>query len=618
MKAWERPHRVRVERRSSLRTLGLVALALSCVFGRSLHRGLSAQGSASPFVTLSVVGTNDLHGVIFERTGRGGLALFGGYVNNLRAARAADGGAVLLLDAGDTFQGGIESNLSEGAIVVDAYNALGYAAAAIGNHEFDFGAVDPAIPGWTAHTDPRGALKAIAARAKFPFLAANLLDETTGRPVEWPNVRPSVMVDLAGVKIGIVGVMTIDALRSTLASNTSGLRMAPLAPAIAAEAIKLRGSGAALVIVTAHAGGRCTQFEEATDLSSCETASEIFQLAKSLPQHLVDLIVAGHSHAGVAHQVEGIPIIEAFSGGRAFGRVDLSIDRRTKQIARVRLFAPRDICVEANPATERCDPADRTATRAPAQYEGRVVSRDPLIVEAMAPALQRVRDLQAIPLGVFLDTPIGRAGDLESPLGNLFADALRESTRGADVAINNNALGGLRADLPAGPLTFGGIYEVFSFDNRLAHLTLSGADLKRVLAAEIERGRRGALGLSGIRVRQRCAPDGVEVDVLRTSGHAIRDDERFEIVTTDTLASGAVFAPVAPPGGFTLSDTAPIAREVVTDWLRRRGGHLRADEFIDPQHRRWQYAELSCAAKPEAESLSSRPTVRQARGRPAN
>src|SRR5689334_9853281 len=65
--------------------------------------------SARPI--LSIVGTTDLHGFYMERDGRGGLALFAGYVNNLRAARAADGGAVLLLDAGDAFQGGVDSNL---------------------------------------------------------------------------------------------------------------------------------------------------------------------------------------------------------------------------------------------------------------------------------------------------------------------------------------------------------------------------------------------------------------------------------------------------------------------------------------------------------------------------
>ena len=92
-------------------------------------------------VTLSIVGTTDLHGRVFPSNGQGPLEQLGGYLRNLRAARAADGGAVLLLDAGDTFQGGLESNLSEGALVVDAYNALGHDALAIGNHEFEFGAL---------------------------------------------------------------------------------------------------------------------------------------------------------------------------------------------------------------------------------------------------------------------------------------------------------------------------------------------------------------------------------------------------------------------------------------------------------------------------------------------
>ena len=96
-------------------------------------------------MTLSMVGTNDLHGGIVAHDGRGGLALFAGYVNNLRAARARDGGAVVLIDAGDMFQGTLESNLTEGTAVIQAYNALGYSAAAIGNHDFDFGPVGPDV-----------------------------------------------------------------------------------------------------------------------------------------------------------------------------------------------------------------------------------------------------------------------------------------------------------------------------------------------------------------------------------------------------------------------------------------------------------------------------------------
>lgn len=88
-----------------------------------------------PARTISVVGTSDLHGGVLPEEGRGGLALLDGYVRNLRAARQSDGGGVLLLDAGDLFQGTLESNLNEGQAVVAVYNALGYAAAAVGDRK---------------------------------------------------------------------------------------------------------------------------------------------------------------------------------------------------------------------------------------------------------------------------------------------------------------------------------------------------------------------------------------------------------------------------------------------------------------------------------------------------
>ena len=586
------------------RLLALILLLLCSVWAMHRH-GLAAERNAPDPVTLSIVGTTDLHGAVFPRDGRGGLALLGGYMKNLRAARAADGGAVLLLDAGDTFQGTVESNLSQGALVVDAYNALGYTAAAIGNHEFDFGPIDLGIPRPAPSGDPRGAIKARAAQAKYPFLAANLLDESTGRPVEWPNVQPSVMVEAAGVTVGIVGVMTIDALRATLVANTRGLRMAPLAPTIAAEAASLRSQGAQVVIVAAHAGGYCSRFDQPTDLSSCDPSSEIFEVAERLPTGLVDVIVAGHTHSGLAHQVAGIAITEAFSGGRAFGRVDVVVDRRTHRVVDVRFFPPQDLCAEENPTTQTCDAAaERAGPLVPTRYEGRVVSPDPATIEAMAPALARVRALQATHLGVVLDTPVRRVSDrpddLESPLGNLFADAIRESVPGADVSINNNSRGGLRADLPTGPLTFGGLYDVFPFDNRLVPLILTGAELVQVFAEEIRRGRRGALGISGIRVRAGCSAQGLRVDLLRTTGRLIDAAERLLVVTTDMLATGAVFASVAPPNGFQLPDVAPIAREVVAAWLLRRGGRLRDDEFMNPAHRRWEYPDTlpaGCAAR---------------------
>src|SRR5262245_25918512 len=118
--------------RSRLLTVLLISVFVS-------HPG--AQRSST--LTISVVATTDLHGGVLARGDRGGLALLGGYLRNIRAVRTQDGGGVLLVDSGDMFQGTLESNLNEGAAVVGAYNALGYAAAAIGNHEFDYGPVGP-------------------------------------------------------------------------------------------------------------------------------------------------------------------------------------------------------------------------------------------------------------------------------------------------------------------------------------------------------------------------------------------------------------------------------------------------------------------------------------------
>src|SRR5215216_247040 len=197
---------------------------------------LDAQRST---VTISIVATTDLHGGVLPRGERGGLAMFGGYVRNLRAARTADGGGLLLVDSGDMFQGTLESNLNEGAAVVRAYNGLGYAAAAIGNHEFDYGPAGPNETPRAPGEDPRGALKARAAQARFPFLAANTIDSATGAPVAWPNVKPSAVVVVRGVKIGLIGVTTIDTAAQTIAANLPGLTFDPLVPAITREAMSL-------------------------------------------------------------------------------------------------------------------------------------------------------------------------------------------------------------------------------------------------------------------------------------------------------------------------------------------------------------------------------------------
>ncbi|MEZ5419269.1 MAG: hypothetical protein R2708_18295 [Vicinamibacterales bacterium] len=143
---------------------------------------------------MSVVATTDLHGYVDPRDGVGGLALFGGFVDNLRAARRADGGGVILVDAGDAWLGGIVSNLSEGAVVVDGFNALGYTAAAIGNHDLEFGAVDD----WRGGAGRRSirAVRSRPGRARRAFRSWPPTSSSRTRGGPWPGPtcarRPSL------------------------------------------------------------------------------------------------------------------------------------------------------------------------------------------------------------------------------------------------------------------------------------------------------------------------------------------------------------------------------------------------------------------------------------------
>ena len=422
-----------------------------------------------------MIGTNDVHGMLLPKTDHGGLTNFSGYVNAVRSARAADGGTVLLIDAGDMWQGTLESNITEGAAVVAVYNALEYAAVAIGNHEFDFGPAGPAPIPVSDTDDPRGALKQRAAEAVFPFLAANLIDQSTGLPVDWDNVYPAILLEAAGIKLGIIGVMTINALNNAMAANTVGLRVAPLAAAIAKEARALRDAGASIIVVTAHAGGECTDFSDPTDISSCKMNDEIFNVANALPEGLVDHIFAGHVHEGIAHVVNDISITSSYSRTRAFSRVDMIVDRRTGRLLDKKIFPP-------------------TFVEQFARYEGQDAIPDPAVVAVADRAAAFAAEIKREKIGISPATPFVLTDTPESALGNLYTDAMLGSVA-ADIAIHTVNTS-IRADLPAGDLTFGSIFEMSPFDNTVAVIELSGAELRQVIAEQSHIGEN-RIGFSG-------------------------------------------------------------------------------------------------------------------------
>ncbi|HEY3053756.1 MAG TPA: metallophosphatase, partial [Thermoanaerobaculia bacterium] len=279
-----------------------------------------------PPVHVVIVGTTDVHGWFNGHSGKdaqyGGVALFASYLN---ALRAENGNRVVVVDSGDLFQGTLESNFFEGEPVVRAYNLIGYAAAAVGNHEFDYGPVGPDSVPRVPGQDPLGALKKNAAMAKFPFLSANITEKATGQTPSW--VRRYTIVEAGGARIGIIGLSTPDTPNVTVGANVATLNFGdPLAATISA-ARDLRAQGVDAVVVIAHMGGKCSDINDVHDVASCDQEQEAMQFLEHLPAGTIDAYFAGHTHQQMRQFVNGVPAVQGLAYSAEFSTLDLWVDR---------------------------------------------------------------------------------------------------------------------------------------------------------------------------------------------------------------------------------------------------------------------------------------------------
>jgi len=543
----------------------------------------SSKPAAAP-LRLTIAGTNDWHGWLMPHEHRakdgtlveeGGIALYGGALGVLRGE---SGGHLLVLDAGDVFQGTLASNIGEGAAMVDAFNALGVDAAAIGNHEFDYGPVGPAVVPQSPGDDPVGALRARMAQARFPFLAANIVDARTGKPPPWLG-SGTLLRDVGGIRVGIIGLTTTETPRATNPLNVAGLRFLPLAPSARAAAERLRAQGADVVVVVAHAGGKCNDLKNPNDVSGCDAGAEIFSMLEELPPGTVDAVVAGHVHRPVGHFVHGTPVIETSALGRSFGVITLALDPVTRRPipGQTRIEAEVALCEKVVEGTARCDPDALRSGRplVPGSFHGQPLRRDSKLEAVLAPSLAAVAQLQTRPLGVEVPSALGRAGRGESPLGSTAADALRRM-EAADIAILNP--GGLRADLAAGPLTYGRLYETFPFDNAVATLKLTPQEVRALLEALLAHGRTPQQ--SGLRMEVGVCPAGLRLlGVTLPDGTPLVDGRLYRVVLPDYLALGGdgleAFMAGLPPDRRDLGERRPLnMRDALAEDLTRRGEPL--------------------------------------------
>ncbi len=486
-------------------------------------------GCASGSRQLVIFHTSDVHGGIESRPAKWHAAnparLIGGQAA-LGALVAAETRPKLLLDSGDIFQGTPIGNLTRGEAVVAGMNALGYTAAAVGNHEFDYG---------------EQTLVALDDLADFPFLAANIRRKDNGeRPT---YAQPSLLVEVGGISVGIVGLATRHTTTSTLPANVAHLLFEDEVAAGERAARKLREQGAELVVALSHCGLAPSHARKRVDADALkltpldEAWGGDLRIARETS---VDLVLGGHLHTGISgtwrDPVSGKVIVQSFEGLEAASRVEVTLGSDGEVTAKSELI---DLWVDEH------------------GEDARVLGVVTAYAERLGPALARPvatlsEDLRRAP-----PPPTQTYATLDSPLGNFFADAMWRSVPDADGAVQNTH--GIRADLYAGSVTVRDVYRVMPFDNTVTVVTLSGAQLTDWLRGALA-GGQSKLQVSNIAATVTFDERGA-VSSLRIAvgGAAVEPERQYRIVTNSYLTSGGSGGLVGLP----VLDTARSLRDVL-------------------------------------------------------
>ena len=494
-----------------------------------------SQGEA-PRHHLVVLHTNDGHGhpVKFPYAGApdvGGLPARATLIRTVRAENEN----VLVLDAGDFNTGRPESTFFKARPDLEGYNAIGYDALTLGNHEFD---------------NPLATLREQMELANFPFLCANIKTKE-GRYL----ARPYVIREFKGFKVAILGLTTKETEHIGNPDHLRGLLIEDEV-AVAKKLVPRLRSKADLVIALVHLG-----IYDSPRRGSKRLASEV-------PG--IDLIVDGHSHTRldaplmVTHRASDwtTPIVQAWQWGLVVGRVDLWFGGgRAMDLT----FSPIPVNlkrVETSP--------DGSVTYS---LVGKEIPEDPVLVAALQGYVDRVDALLSEPVGRAVAALSSRDGKSEeTPLGDLVADATLWYTRHLAVDFAFQNAGGIRTDLPRGEISRKAIYEVLPFDNTVVVLTLKGSDLVE-LFHHISRLSDGAGGFPQVsdgvsftinRVTGRC-------EDVRIQGNPLDPARTYRIATNSYLAAGG--------DGYRMFlkaveryDSSRFLRDVFADYLKHLGG----------------------------------------------
>ncbi len=471
----------------------LLVLAVVFLAGCSTPAPVPAKGAAATTtdsgrrVDLHIVFTADEHGWVLPWKDKAAGQMRGG-VHSLAATLHAEGyhqGAAgwVLLSAGDMWTGPYESTVLEGAPMAATMKHLGYSAAAVGNHEFDFGT------------------RVLAERqrgAGFPFLASNVIETNTGKLPAWakPFTIVEVPVDGGGsIRVGVLGLGCVESPVTADVRHMAGLQFLPYAKALKRWLPELEANKPDVVVVIAH-----------------DAISALEPLVPILRAHHVRALAAGHEHrSGIviadndnADADDDVIICNAGPYLRSFCRLDLSFDAGA-------LVSHQQKIVQVE----------------------RPIDAAPLVFDARLKEIVDQAEESAARIGgeVLVDNKqkLGRGRD--GSLGQLVVDAWLEALPYAQVALTN--AGGLRQDIEQGPLRLRDVVSALPFNNYLLVVDMTGAELKQVLGNP-----ESVVGGLTFHFHDEHASTRVVTRLVDAQGQDIADTQQVKVIINDFMFRG--------------------------------------------------------------------------------
>ena len=531
-------------------------LALTALVAASLlaAAGTASAGHTPPSRTtdLRLLALNDLHGNLEEPQGSaanvteigpdgttstvpaGGIEHL---ATRLRAARAENPNS-LTVAAGDLIGASpLLSGLFHDEPTIEALNKLGLDVTSVGNHEFDEGRKElrrmqnggchPTEGCYTPGRTFRG--------ADFEYLAANVLDERTGLPI----LAPASIENVGGARVGFIGLTLEGTPDIVTAEGVAGLKFQDEIRTANRIVPWLRLLGVESIVVLLHEGGLPAGNAYNYDCNAggnLGLSGPVVDIAKGLDP-AIDVVVTGHTHQAYTCDIpdpagKSRMVTSASSFGKVFTQIDLTYDKRTRDIVRGSVKAQNHV-------------VRRTPDRAP----------------DMTTLLNRWRALAAPvanrPIGHISADILGRGSTApETPLGDLLADAQLEATApadkgGAQIAFMNP--GGIRSDFQYaaagaegdGVVTYGEAFTVQPFTNMLVTVDLTGQAILDLLAQQYTGGNAASprilqvsAGLTYTTDRSRTGAARIVAGSVALNGVAIDPAATYKVTANEFLTGG--------------------------------------------------------------------------------